>query len=77
VDENQCNASSFLCDENSIVNSIPQFDSSINFTENKGLPLRLLGKDDHTFIQPKPYKRFSTDRINIKNVALNIKTKNL
>lgn len=77
VDDSPWNASSTLLDENSTVNIIPQFDSPINFEENKGLPLGPLTKNIHKTVEPKPYNRFSTHREENKNITLNLKTKNL
>lgn len=66
-----------MLDENSSVNLIPQFDSSINFQENKGSPLGPLTDDLHKTVQPRPYKRFHTHREESKIITLNLKTKNL
>ena len=69
-------------EEDISINPVPNFESSINFKENKGTPLRPFLKHHNSMIQRKPYARFSTYReknntFPLKEEIKNYQTKNM
>lgn len=60
-----CNVPSI--DEGTHVNEVPSFATNINFSENKGKPVRPFRNDHYQTIQPQAYRKFSTARV-IKEV---------
>ena len=48
--------------ERTSINRVPTFDSTFNFQENKGKPLRPYRKDPFITIQPQPYRKISSVR---------------
>ena len=49
-------------DECARVNRIPTFESTINFSENKGTPIRPFKTWNDVSIQPQAYTKFKTER---------------